>query len=38
MRTVSDTFLKDKAYEIVLNLKYNGYQRGLTSTVYNLFW
>ena len=28
-RTVSDKVLKDRAYEIAINPKYNGYQRGL---------
>ena len=36
-RTVSDKILKDTAYEIVINPKYDGYQRGLTSVVYNFF-
>ena len=33
-RNVSEKILKKKAYEIALNLKYNGYQRGLESIVY----
>ena len=28
---------KDKAYEIWLNLKYDGYQRGLACMVYQFF-
>ena len=28
-RTVSDKVLKDRTYEIALNPKYNGYQRGI---------
>ena len=36
-RTVSDKALKDRAYEITLNLKYDGSQRGLTSILYKLF-
>ena len=34
---ISDNFLKDKAYEIVINPKHDGYQRGLVSVVYTLF-
>ena len=30
-RTQSDKVLKDKAFEIADNLKYDGYQRGLAS-------
>ena len=33
-RTVSDKVLRDWAYEISLNLKTDGYQRGLASIVY----
>ena len=33
-RTQSDKFLKDKAFEIASNPKYDGYQRGLDSMVY----
>ena len=29
--TVSDKVMKDKAYEIALNPKYDGYQKGLAS-------
>ena len=36
-RTVSDKFLKDRANEIAINLKYNEYQRGLACMVYMLF-
>ena len=36
-RTVSNKVLKDIAYEIAIIPKYNGYQRGLTSIVYNIF-
>ena len=35
-RTVSDKFLRDKAFRIVKNPKYHGYQRGLASIVYKL--
>ena len=33
-RTQSDKVLKEKAFKIVSNPNYNGYQRGLTSMVY----
>ena len=33
-RTISDTILKDRAYEIARNLKYDGCQRALASMVY----
>ena len=36
-RTQSDRVLKDKAYEIADNPKYDGYQRGLAIMVYKLF-
>ena len=36
-RTVSDKVLKDRAYEIRLNTKYDGYQRGLASIIYKFF-
>ena len=36
-RTVSDKILKDKAYEIARNCKYDGYQRALPSMVYKSF-
>ena len=36
-RTQSDKVLKDKAFEIANNLKYDGYQRKLTSMVYKFF-
>ena len=36
-RTQSDKVLKDKAFEIANNPKYDGYQRGLGSMVYNFF-
>ena len=36
-RTQSDKVLKDKAFEIANNLKYDGYQRGLASMVYEFF-
>ena len=34
MITISDKFLKDSAYEIAINPKHDGYQRGLASIVY----
>ena len=36
-RTQSDKVLKDKAFKIVSNPNYNGYQRGLASMVYKFF-
>ena len=33
-RTQSDKFLRDKAFKIASNPKYDGYQRELASTVY----
>ena len=36
-RTEADNVLKDKAYNIASNSKYDGYQRGLASMVYNFF-
>ena len=36
-RTEADKFLKDKAYDIASNPKYDGYQRGLASMVYKIF-
>ena len=36
-RTQSDNVLKDKAFEIASNQKYDGYQRGLASMVYKFF-
>ena len=36
-RTQTDTVLKDKAFAIVKNPKYGGYQRGLASMVYKCF-
>ena len=36
-RTRLDKVLKDKAFEIANNPKYDGYQRGLASMVYNFF-
>ena len=36
-RTQSDKVLKDKAFKIANDPKYDGYQRGLVSMVYKLF-
>ena len=36
-RTQSDKILKDKAFKIANNPKYDGYQRGLASMVYKFF-
>ena len=36
-RTQSDKVLRDKAFEIASNAKYNGYQRGLVSMAYKFF-
>ena len=36
-RTEADKFLRDKAYDIASNPKYDGYQRGLASMVYKSF-
>ena len=35
--TQSDKFLKDKAFKIASDPKYDGYQRGLASMVYKFF-
>ena len=31
--TISDNILEDRAYEIAMNLKYDGYERRLASMV-----
>ena len=36
-RTASDKVLHDKAFNIAKNPKYDGYQYGLASVVYNFF-
>ena len=36
-RTISDNILKNRAYEIARNRKYDGYQRALASMVYKFF-
>ena len=36
-RTASDKILRDKAFNIAKNPKYDGYQRGIASMVYKFF-
>ena len=36
-RTAAETFLRDKAFNLAKDPKYDGYQRGLASMVYNFF-
>ena len=36
-RTASDKILRDKAFKIAKNPKYDGYQRDLVSMVYKFF-
>ena len=36
-RAAADKVLRDKAFNIAKNPKYDGYQRGLASTVYKFF-
>ena len=36
-RTAADKVLRDKAFHIAKDSKYDGYQRGLASVVYNFF-
>ena len=36
-RTAADKVLRDKAFNIAKDLKYDGYQRGLASMVYRFF-
>ena len=36
-RTVSDKILKNRAFEIAINPKYDGYQRGLAIMMYKFF-
>ena len=36
-RIASNKILRDKAINIVKNIKYHGYERILTSVVYNFF-
>ena len=35
--TIANKILKDKAFKIASDQKYDGYQRGLASMVYNFF-
>ena len=37
-RTASDKILQNKAFNVAKNPKYHGYQRGLVSMVYKLFY
>ena len=37
-RVLSDKILRERAYEIARNCKYDGYQRALASMVYNFFY
>ena len=36
-QTQSDKILRDKAFKITSNPKYDGYQRGLASMIYKFF-
>ena len=36
-RTIGDKVLRDKAFKIASDQKYDGYQRGLASMVYKFF-
>ena len=36
-RTIADKLLRDKAFKIASDQKYDGYQRGLASMAYNFF-
>ena len=36
-RTATDKFLRDKAFNIAKDPRYDGYQRGLASMVYKFF-
>ena len=36
-RTIVDKLLKDKAFKIATDHKYDGYQRGLASMAYKIF-
>ena len=36
-KTDPDKVLRDKAFDVVKNLKYDGYQRGLASMIYKSF-
>ena len=36
-RTAADKVLRDKAFKIASDQKYDGYQKGLASMIYNFF-
>ena len=36
-RTASDKILRDKAFNVAKNPKYDGYQKGLASIAYKFF-
>ena len=36
-KTATDKFLRDKTFNIAENPKYDGYQSGLGSMIYNFF-
>ena len=36
-RTIDDDVLRDKAFNIARNSKYDGHQRGLASIIYKVF-
>ena len=36
-RTIGDKALRDKAFKVVSDQKYDGYQKGLASMVYKFF-
>ena len=37
-RTAYDKILRDKAFNVAKNPKYDGYQKGLASIAYKFFW
>ena len=37
-RTQLNKVLRDKAFKITSNPEYDGYQKGLSSMVFNFFW
>ena len=37
-RTMADKVLRNEAFKIASDQKYDGYQRGLASMVYKFFW
>ena len=36
-RTASDKIFRDKAFNVAKNSKYDGYQKGPSSMIYNFF-